>query len=136
MSDFKFSQEYVLYKSKKEGVYPIKETDWYRIKRLIRGIIPNKNNFQTLSSTSFGFSASAIFSFIGFMTVEKLNKWIIPITFLLSTISLLAGIGFFFLDRFQNKMITYSTADVLTEMQEIEKLFDKPDEEQLDKFQL
>jgi hypothetical protein len=130
MSDFKFSQDYVVYKAKKEGVYPIKETDWTRLKRLVKGIIPNKSLFQILSSISFGVFASAIFALIGFNTAEKLDSWVIPTTWVIFSVSLIAGIGLLILDRLQKDMITYSTNDVLTEMTEIEKSFDKPDERQ------
>lgn len=129
MSDFKFSQDYVVYKAKKEGIYPIKETDWTRLKRLVQGIIPNKSLFQILSSISFGVFASAIFALIGFKTAEKLDSWVMPTTWVIFSVSLIAGIGLLILDRLQKDMITYSTNDVLTEMTEIEKSFDKSDEE-------
>ena len=129
MSDLKFSQEYVVYRAKKEGVYPIKETDWSRIKRLVIGIIPNKSLFLLLSSASFGVFSSAIFSIIGFNTAEKIESWVMPTTWVIFFVSLITGIGLIILDETQKKMITYSTNDVLTEMAEIEKSFDKSDDE-------
>ena len=123
MGDFKFSQDYVVYKAKKEGIYPIKETDWTRLKRLVTGIIPNKSLFQILSSISFGVFASAIFSLIGFNTAENIALWVMPTTWVIFAVSLIAGIGLLILDRQQKEMITYSTKDVLTEMTEIEKNF-------------
>jgi hypothetical protein len=129
MIDLKFSQEYVVYRAKKEGVYPIKETDWSRIKRLVIGIIPNKSLFLLLSSASFGVFASAIFSIIGFNTAEKIESWVMPTTWVIFFVSLITGIGLIILDETQKKMITYSTNDVLTEMAEIEKSFDKSDDE-------
>lgn len=128
MSDFNFSQDYFIYKAKKEGIYPIKETDWSRLKRLVTGIIPNQSLFQILSSISFGVFASAIFSLIGFNTAEKLDNWVMPTTWGIFSVSLIAGVGLLILDRLQQKMITYSTNDVLTEMTEIEKSFDKNDD--------
>jgi hypothetical protein len=130
MNDFKFSQDYVVYQAKKEGVYPIKETDWTRLKRLVKGIIPNKSLFQILSSISFGVFASAIFALIGLNTAEKLGTWVMPTTWVIFSVSLIAGIGLLILGRLQKDMITYSTNDVLTEMAEIEKSFDKPEEEE------
>ena len=130
MSNFKFSQDYVVYKAKKEGVYPIKETDWNRLKRLVQGILPKKNLFQILSSVSFGVFGSAIFTLIGFSTAENLDNWVLPTTWSIFSVSLIAGIGLLILDGLQKDMITYSTNDVLTEMTEIEKSFDKSDEVQ------
>jgi len=129
MSDFKFSQDYVVYQAKKEGIYPIKETDWSRLKRLINGIIPNKNLFQILSSISFGIFGSAIFSLIAFNTAENLDKWVLPTTWVIFCVPLIAGIGLLILDKQQKDIISYSTTDVLTEMGEIEKSFDKPTDE-------
>jgi hypothetical protein len=129
MGDFKFSQDYVVYKAKKEGVYPIKETDWSRLKRIITGIIPNKNLFQILSSISFGIFGSAIFSLIAFSTADNLGEWVLPTTWVIFCVSLIAGIGLLILDKQQKDIISYSTTDVLTEMGEIEKSFDKPDDE-------
>lgn len=93
------------------------------------GIIPNKSLFQILSSILFGVFASAIFSLIGFNTAEKLDSWVMPTTWVIFSVSLIAGIGLLILDRQQKEMITYSTNDVLAEMTEIEKSFDKSDDE-------
>ena len=103
MSDLKFSQEYVVYRAKKEGVYPIKETDWSRIKKLVIGIIPNKSLFLLLSSASFGVFASAIFSIIGFNTAEKIEGWVMPTTWVIFFVSLITGIGLIILDETQKK---------------------------------
>lgn len=129
MTDFKFTQDYVVYKAKKEGIYPIKESDWKRLKRIVSGIIPNKTIFQIMASISFGIFASAIFSIIAFKSAEKLENWVMPTTWVIFFVSLIAGIGLLILDKFQKKMITYSANDVLTEMGEIEKSFDKSQEE-------
>ena len=126
MSEFTFSQDYVVYKAKKEGIYPIKESDWSRLKRIIGGIIPNKSIFQILASIAFGIFASAIFSLIAFNTATGLEKWVEPTTWVIFFVSLIAGIGLLILDKQQKQMITYSTSDVLTEMGEIERSFDKP----------
>ena len=129
MNYFKFSQEYVVYKVKKEGVYPIKESDWRRLIRLIEGIIPNQRLFQVFASIAFGIFASAIFSLIAFNSAKDLDSWVKPTTWVIFFVSLIIGTGFLILDNKQKEMITYSTNDVLTEMEEIEKSFDKLDGE-------
>ena len=130
MIEFKFSQDYVVYKAKKEGVYPIKESDWRRLKWLIRGIIPTKNIFQILSSISFGVFASAIFALIAFNSARTLESWVLPTTWVIFCVSLISGVGLLFLDRQQKESIQYSTKHVLFEMGEIEKSFDKSSEEE------
>lgn len=129
MGEFKFSQDYMVYKTKKEGIYPIKESDWSRLKRFIGAIIPNKSVFQILSSIAFGIFASAIFSLIAFNSADNLDKWVKPTTWTIFFVSLIAGVGLLILDNIQKNLITKSTTDVLTEMSEIEKSFDKSDED-------
>jgi hypothetical protein len=127
MDDLKFSQDYVVYKVKKEGVYPIKESDWARLKRLIRNVIPNKRIFQVLASIAFGVFGSAIFSLIALINTEGLKTWVIPTNWILFCVSLISGIALLILDKQQKDMITMSANDVLNEMVEIEKTFDKPE---------
>jgi len=125
MNEIKFSQDYVLYRAKKEGIYPIKETDWKRLKRQVESIIPYKTIFQILSSIGFGVWASSIFSLIAFSTTSELKAWVMPMTWILFFVSLFCGIGFLILDKIQNKILTMSSSDILLEMQDIEKSFDK-----------
>ena len=129
MNDLTFTQDYVVYKPKKEEIYLIKIKDWNRLKRIINAIIPNTNIFKILSSISFGIFSSSIFSLISLNTAEKIDKWVIPTTWVIFSVSLIAGIGLLILDRSQKKFITYSTNDVLAEMSEIEKTFEKPSEQ-------
>lgn len=129
MNEFKFSQDYIIYQAKKEGVYPIKESDWGRLKRQITGIVPNNNTFQIFSSIGFGIFASAIFALIAFNTTEKLALWALPATWTIFFVSLFSGIGFLALDKFQKNIIKISSTDVLFEMSEIEKGFTKDNEE-------
>ncbi len=130
MGDFTFNQDYVVYQAKKEGIYPIKESDWLRLQRLIKGIIPLKNIFQIMSSLAFGVFASALFTLIAFHAAEKLSTWVLPTTWVIFVVSFIAGVGLLILDSQQKEMITYSTNDVLNEIKEIEKAFNKTDEEE------
>ena len=106
MNELKFSQDYVVYKTKKEGIYPIKESDWKRLLRIIEGIIPNQRIFQVLSSIAFGIFASAIFSLIAFNSATNLESWVKPTTWVIFFTSLIAGIGLLILDKQQKDMIT------------------------------
>ncbi len=51
-----------------------------------------------------------------------------PTTWVIFFVSLISGIGLLVLDRQQKEIISYSTKDVLEEMEEIEESFDKPNQ--------
>lgn len=128
MSDFKFSQDYLVYKSKKEWVYPVKERDWKRIKSIISSIIPNKQVFQVMSSASFGVFGSAIFGLIAIYCSDTstIDNSIIITAWVIFFVSLIGGFGFLILQKLQKDIITLSVADVISEMDEIEKYFENP----------
>ena len=126
MSDeIKFSQDYKVYRTKNENVYPIKETDWERIKRYVNDLKPEKKIFQTISSVSFGIFGSALLSVIGFYTSTNISNTIWTIAWIITIVSLLSGIGFLVLDNLQKSTIIKNSSDIIIEMQEIEKSFEK-----------
>lgn len=126
MSDnLKFSQDYLVYKTKKEGVYPIKESEWERIKRYIKELKPNKSHYQVISSASFGIFGSALLSLIGFYTSSNVENFILITCWVLTIASLLIAIGFNYLDNQQKTVVLKNADDILREMEEIEKSFEK-----------
>ena len=126
MSDeIKFSQDYKVYRTKNENVYPIKDTDWERIKRYVKDLKPEKKIFQTISSVSFGIFGSALLSVIGFYTSTNISNTIWTIAWIITIVSLLSGIGFLVLDNLQKSIIIKNSSDIIIEMQEIEKSFEK-----------
>lgn len=129
MSELKFSQDYVIYRVKCEGVYPIRVSDWTRLKRIINGIIPNKRIFQVISSIFFGMFVSALFTLISFSNAKDLDSWVMPTTWVILLVSFIGGAFLLILDKIQKDMITNSTSDVLNEMIEIENGFEKYEDE-------
>ncbi len=125
MNDFKFTQDYFVYKNKKEGVFPIKESDWKRLKRIIGQIIPHERIFQIFSSVFFGIFASSIFSLIAFQATTKIENWVKPVTWSICLVSLILAVSLLILDKRHKGIITLSTKDVLTDMSEIEKSFER-----------
>ena len=130
MSEFKFSQDYAVYKPKQQGVYPIEESDWNRLKRMIKNIIPHRRIYQVLSSIFFGIFASAIFALIAFKSAKELESWVMPMTWSLFFISLILGLALLILDSQQKGIISVSTNTVLDEMKAIEESYDRPTEKE------
>jgi cbb3-type cytochrome oxidase subunit 3 len=130
MDEFKITQDYVIYNVKKECIFPIKETEWNRLKSMIENIIPHKKIFQILSSILWGVFASSIFSLIGFHTAkDNLDKWVLPTTWAIFFVSLFLGICLLILDNQQKEIINNSAESVLSEMETIEKSLEIPNEQ-------
>ena len=130
MDEFKITQDYVIYNVKKECIFPIKETEWNRLKSMIKNIIPHKKIFQIISSILWGVFASSIFSLIGFQTAkDNLDKWVLPTTWAIFFVSLILGICLLILDNQQKEIINNSAVSVLSEMETIEKSLELPNEE-------
>ena len=125
MNEINFTQDYIVYSIKKEGVYPLPGSDWERLKNLIKKIIPETKLFNVIASVAFGIFISSIFSLITFYSVQNLNKWIIPINWAILIASLVIGFALVIIDNQQGKIIKLSTTIIIEEMQEIEKKFVK-----------
>jgi hypothetical protein len=130
MDGYKITQDYVIYSVKKECVYPIRESEWTRLKGMIKSIIPHKKIFQIISSICWGIFASAIFSLIAFQSADKLEVWVQPTTWSIFAVSFIIGICLLILDNQQKDIINNSTVSVLEEMENIEKSLEIPTEKQ------
>ena len=72
---------------------------------------------------------SGIFSLIAFHTgAEKLDNWVLPITWSIFIIAFFLTIGYYIMNKDQKKFITNSLEEILEEVQYIEDNCDKPAE--------
>jgi hypothetical protein len=126
MTQFQFTQDYQVYQVKQEGIYPIKETDWDRLKRMIMSIIPHKRIFQMLYSIAIGIFGSSIFSLITIYLVDSAPNWAILTNWIITLVSLICGVGLMILDNQQKEIVTKSADEVISEMTLIENAFEKP----------
>ena len=126
MTQFQFTQDYQVYQVKQEGIYPIKETDWNRLKRMIKSIIPHKRIFQMLYSIAIGIFGSSIFSLITIYLVNSAPNWAILTNWIITLVSLICGVGLMVLDNQQKEIVTKSADEVISEMTLIENAFEKP----------
>jgi Na+/H+-dicarboxylate symporter len=134
MDEFNFTQDYLVCKPKKEKMYPILESDWDRLKRMINNIIPKRKVFRILASGSLGIFASSIFSLISFESAENLSDWVLPTTWSILFTSIILGIALLILDNQQKKVVTKSTKEVLDEMNIIEQKYNNPDDSLDDEY--
>ncbi|MGI5067085.1 hypothetical protein [Treponema putidum] len=127
MNDLNFTQEFQVFKPKKEGVFPVTESDWGRLKNLIQKIIPDKKIYNTLYSLCFGIFASSIFSLITFYSVQNLATWILPTNWAISISALIIGIVILMIDFQQKNMIIISSEFIIEEMKKLEERYVKID---------
>jgi len=130
MDEIKITQGYLVYNVKEECIFPIKESEWLRLKRMIKSIKPHKKIFQLISSNLWGVCISAVFSIIAFHSAEKLDGWVLPTIWSIFSVSLILAICLLILDTQQNKIINFSTESILGEMDLIEKSLELPSEKE------
>jgi len=119
-----FTQNYIIYRPLEQGVYPIRESEWRRLKSLISAIVPQSRVYQNLSSISFGVFISSAFQVMTISSPPPSN-WILPTTWSIFAVSLLVSIFLLLLDREHRGFIQTSTKGVISEMELLEKDFEK-----------
>ena len=129
MTDINFTQDYFIYTAKKQGVFPIQENDWNRLKDLIKKIIPQKKVYSIISSISFGVFISAIFSLISLSSIETVPTWIIPTNWLILMFALVLGIALIIIDNQQKEIIRITSDFIIDEFVKLEEQFVKSTEE-------
>lgn len=129
MSELNFRQDYLVYTPKREGIYPLPESDWQRLKGLIKKVIPEKKVYNIISSLSFGIFVSSIFSVITFYTIDKIATWIIPTNWAILIGSLIIGISLLIIDNQQKGIITLTVNLIIEEMDSLEKKYIKCNED-------
>ena len=125
----KFTQDYVLYTPRQQAVYPVSETDWERIKRRIKAIVPVKRHFEAASSFCAGVCGSGVLALIGLYSAMTLPPWVKPATWGVTIVAGVLGFAFHSLDNQQKVIVTTSTEDVIGEMEVIEQSFVRVDAE-------
>lgn len=130
MNDINFTQDYYFYTPKKQGVFPIQESDWNRLKELVKKIIPQKKIYTIISSISFGVFISAIFSLISLATIESFPDWILPTNWLVLIFSFVLGIALVFIDNQQKEIIQITSEFILEEFDKLEEQFIKENKDE------
>ena len=119
------TQVNILYKPKRQTIYPIPETDWERLKRTIRQILPYGSLLQVFGAVFYGVVASGIFSIMAFHLLSGIPPWLKPAAYAITISSFIIGTVFFILDRSQKRGVTGTVNNVLEEMELIEEQIDK-----------
>lgn len=128
-SDLKFTQDYLVYRPRRQGVFPISEVDWNRIKRMLQAVVPPSRTWQNLASAMLSIGFSGILSLVGFSLAKNLPAWIVPTVLAIIVSSFVLAGSFFLIDRQSGRMREGSVAAVQAEMDSIEQAFVRAEEE-------
>jgi hypothetical protein len=122
-----FTKDYIAYRSRRQGVYPIPEVDWTRLKRLTAAIKPVRRIYQNLSSAMFGVSASALLTLIASLNTPNIASWIQPTNWAIFLGSMIVGSVFLHVDSKLGEQMSAGATDVLSEMGVLEATFEPAD---------
>lgn len=124
MDNFRITQDLQIRRLKQESAFPIRITDWTRLKRLIETFSTERRLYHDLLSLMIGVFISSVFSLITFYCTKTIPNWAFITTWTTSITSLLLSILLFYQDSQQKKNSTSTKENILDEMDRIEELFD------------
>jgi hypothetical protein len=117
-----FTRDYSVGLPRGETAYMIPATEWNRIKKMIKRLVPAKDWFVVAGSVCAGVFFSAVFCLIGFAASNNVPVWAKAVAWSASVCALLLGACFFYLDTQQRSNLKESTNDVTLEMEQLEAL--------------
>lgn len=129
---FVISPDYQLYSLKPEGVYPVPESDWDRVKRMVCEIIPVRSWFQAAAATFFGVFVSALFALVSFSEYKNVPSWALVTTWSGFVVGLVLAVALFLLDQQQRESVSRSAQSVVAEMELLEKGYEKSKQPEVD----
>lgn len=116
-----FTREFAVPLPRPETAYMISASDWGRIKRDIKRIVPAKNWFVVAGSIFAGVFVSAVFCAISLAASNNPPAWTTYTAWSAAIVSLVLGCGLFCLEFQQRGDIGQSTGDIIGEMEKLEQ---------------
>ncbi|TAL38985.1 MAG: hypothetical protein EPN93_02595 [Spirochaetes bacterium] len=114
----------ILFEPVVQGEYPITETDWNRLKEMVKTIKPENRVFNFISALCFGVFGNSIFMILSLCLLEKLPPWMIPTSVATAFVTIVLGVAFFKLDMSQKVYTSSSSSAVVQEMDRLESRFE------------
>jgi len=121
---FKISTEHLVYERIEEGVYPMAQTDWERIKRMATNIKCPQKGFSIGWSVCVGIFPPAIFSLFTIGDTAPIWAFIVLTCFVV--ISFILAIVFIILDVLEKNRFISTRDSLIEEIDTIEQQFRKP----------
>lgn len=124
MPNIKMTQDLQILRIKQESVFPIRLTDWDRLKDLINAIPVERRVYKDLFSASAGIFVTGLFSLIAFICIDSSPNWTLVISWTITVSSLILSIVFFCVDTQQKNNLSSSKENVTIEIERLEHMFD------------
>ena len=126
----KVNTESLLYEKIPEGVYPIYESDWNRLKGMTNNIKAQRKWCSIIGSAMLGIASSSFIQLVyNCTTLQNGEEWHDHIMLIIFIVSLLVGICLFVIDKERNDNIASAGKLIHDEMALIEKKYKNPVED-------
>lgn len=126
----KVSSESLVFEKIPEGIYPIYESDWNRLKGMTGNIKTPRKWCCIIGSAMFGVSGSSLIQLLyNYSQLGEGEKWNDYTMFIVFILSILIGIFLFIIDKERNDSISDAGSKISEEMALIEKKYRNPIED-------
>lgn len=121
-----YKKDETVYLPSDDGCYSIRKFDWSRIKRKVDNTGKKDNvDFKLLYSILYGVGGSAGLSIIPMAFAENLPNWVTPLYIIITIFSIGVAIILTVMDSKVQKNKEIDLNEIITEMDEVEKMFPK-----------
>lgn len=126
----KVSSESLVFEKIPEGIYPIYESDWNRLKGMTGNIKTPRKWCSIIGSAMLGVAGSSLIQLVyNYTKLQENEKWDDHIMLMVFLLSLLFGICLFIVDKERNDNIASAGKMIHDEMALIEKKYKNPVED-------
>lgn len=126
----KVSSESLVFEKIPEGIYPIYESDWKRLKGMTGNIKSPRKWCCIIGSAMFGVSGSSLIQLIyNYSQLGEGEEWNDHTMFIVLILSLITGVFFFVIDKERNDSISDAGSKICEEMTSIENKYRNPIED-------
>lgn len=121
-----YKKDETVYLPSDDGCYSIRKFDWSRIKRKVDNTGKKVNiDFKLFYSILYGVGGSAGLSIIPIAFADKLPSWVTPLYVIITLFSVGIAIILTVMDSKVKKNKEIDLKEIITEMEEVEKMFPK-----------
>jgi hypothetical protein len=122
--NFSFETKNTFLKPKDQTLMPVNRSDWQRLRRTAKRIIPRSDIYQIVYGVLFGVFATCTLGILGINESENLKPSVYWFTLATAVSSLAIGVALVYLDKQQRKLIGASIEYLTEELDDIESKFE------------
>ena len=121
--DRKFTQEYIVYAPKEQGVYLIQETEWARLKKQVQALPAKSRTFERWSFVLVGTALTSLLQLLTAAPDSTDEPGLLVAVISIFVISVILSIVLYYVSKQQRDEREIRANEILDEMNEIEQRF-------------